>query len=126
MLGLTNLVAICHFVVRISCLFRNLATYRSVDVKRIKQFRVLVIIPIVVDSPLALGLTAVANQLVALVATTDPGRNADPIALTTIVLALGQAAGGVRVIAITLATVTLVPRLTVAILAVAAMGMGMS
>lgn len=67
-------------------------------------------------------MTAVTNELVTLEAATHAWRNADPIALAAVVLALGQAAGGIHIVAIALPAVALVARLAEAVLAGAAMG----
>lgn len=84
---------------------------------------ILVIIGLIsLYSRLASRLTAVANEFVALKAATHARRNADPIALAAIVLALGQAAGSIHIVAIALPAVALVARLAEAVLAGAFMG----
>lgn len=70
------------------------------------------------NRPLTLWPTLGTVDLVSSEAAAHSGRNAHPISLATVVAALRQTAGGVHVVAISFAAVTLVPRLTEPILAV--------
>lgn len=70
------------------------------------------------NSPLALWDTTVSAQLIALEASTNTRSNTNSIAMTTVILALGQTAGSVYIVAVALTAITLIARLTKAILAV--------